>query len=416
MNAPTFEAVEATSASPVPVARDRFRRRRGGRFLVLAAALTVAAAGTMPAFRWWKGRRTEQYRVACQAAMHQESWDRLRAASSQWLEWDESSDDARIFLAEASVQLSDTETAVELLGSVDDSYHGALQALALQGDFLFSDLNRPNEAVEAWKRMLEINPHADLARQRLIYFYAMTLEREKMIKHIRRAMELGCEPPEAYGYLVLAYEVMFSDGLRVTNQWLEAEPDDPAFNVANAIYLARFSPENTVNIYGMSLIVAGDETLVNDCLEKYPSNLEVLAFHIDKAIVAGDRQRVLELLTQSPPEAERDVRFWRYRGWYLAALDRFSEAEEALRTGLELHPFDWRTRLVLAGVLRQLDRPQEAAEAARVADFGKELDRELLQLPDARAAFNAEISPKMEEYLRLCGDPMVLRAWERRTQ
>lgn len=410
------EPLSTTETASAPRSDERDAPRRvSGRFLLAAVAVMVLAAGARPAWQWWRGYRTEQYRVACQAATADGAWDRLKSASSQWLAWDGASDDARMFLAEACVQRSELEAAVDALGAVDDSYNGVLEALAIRGDLLFTDLNRPYEAEETWQRMLAINPRADLARQRLIYLYAMTFQRERMIDHIYRAMELGCEPPEAYAYLLLAHEVTFSDGLRITNQWLETYPDDVTLNVANALYLARFSPENTVNIYGMSLIVAGDESLVTDCLEKHPSHVEVLAYHIDKAIIAGDAERVLELLAQCPAEAERDARFWRYRGWYLAAQDKFREAEEAMRIGLEIHPFDWRGRLALAGVLRQLDRPEEAAEAAEIADVGKELHRELFQLPNARA-LNADVSEQIDEYLELCGDQTVLRAWRRRTE
>lgn len=389
------------------------RRASTGRFLVLAFVLMIVAVGAVPGYRWWRGYRTQQYRLACRTAADEKSWDRLKSASSQWLSWDDSNDDARMYLAEASVQLSDVETAVAALGNVSDSYHGVLQALAMRGDFQFSDLNRPYDAVDTWKRMLKINPGADLPRQRLIYFYAITMQRELLLQNIYRAMELGTEAPESYAYLLLGYEVTFSDGLMLTGEWLKAYPDDVALNVAHALYLAKFSPENTVNIYGMSLIMAGDETLINECLEKYPANLEVLAYHIDKAVIAGDMQRVLELLEQCPADAERDPRFWRFRGWYLAAQDRFAEADEALRTALELNAFDWRARLMLAGVLRQMDRPEEGAEEARIANLGKDLHRELFLIPNARA-LNSRIRGEIDQYFQVAAPELVKRAWGRR--
>jgi tetratricopeptide (TPR) repeat protein len=369
--------------------------------------------GIKPAYHFWHERRSGFYKSACRQAVESSSWIDLHAIASAWLQWDVKSNDARMYRAEAAQKLGRIDEAVEDLGSVTDDYVGALQALAIRGDTLFSDLNRPYEAVETWERMLHINPRADLARQRLIYFFAMTMQREKMIKGIYEAMELGCEPPEAYAYLLLAYEVMFSDGLRLTKQWMQLYPEDETLKAAHAVYLARFSPENTINIYGMSLITAGDETLINEYLTRYPKNLEVLAYHLERAVVAGNHETAYELLNQCPAEAERDARFWRYRAWYLATDGRFAEAEQAVRTALGIYPFDWRSRLQLSGVLRRLDRSGEAAEEARIADLGKELHRELLQSPNARS-LSPSVVEQIDQYLALVEAPLVRRAWQKR--
>jgi len=120
------------------------------------------------------------------------------------------------------------------------------------------------------------------------------------------------------------------------------------------------------------------------------------------------------LLGRCPSTAEQDSRFWRYRGWYLASQGEHAEAEQAFRKSLELHPADWRTWLDLANVLRRLQHPQ-AAEAADIAFAGKELKRELFELPTARSLDNA-LARRLYEYFQRTGPRLAWRALERRIE
>jgi len=376
--------------------------------------LTAIAIGALPTYSWWHNRQTAQFKEACVRAVQDKAWERLDAVAARWVEWDPSSNDGWVYFAEAAAQLGEAEAAVKALGHVRDDYHGVLKALAIRGEVLFADLNRPYEAVATWERMLRINPRADVARQRLIYFYSMTLRRLEMLAHIRKAMELECEPPESYAYYLLANELNFSDGLGMVRKWRQTYPDDEALEVAEAIYTAKDSSTRSEREFGQSLIARGDLTPINRLLEKYPKNLEVLAFHLDYAIYDGDEAKVLELLGRCPPEAEGDARFWRYRAWYLASQGSFEEAEKAVRKSLELHPVDWQTWLLLSNILRRLEDPQ-AAEAAEISVIGKNLKRELFELPTARAV-DHQLGLKIYRYLKRTAPPEVCRAMARRLE
>ena len=385
------------------------RRRRWWLRIGLLLLVGLAVAGAWPAYRWWHERRTGQFKAACRAAVAAEDWQTLRSAASRWADWDPENGDAWVFLAEAGVQSGQAEQAAEALGRVRDDYTGVLPALAIRGDLLFSDLNRVYEAVETWQRMLRINPSADLARQRLIYFYAMTLQREKMLEHLRTAMKMHCEPPEAYAYYLLAYEVNFSDGLPLLTKWRQEYPDDETLEVAHAVYVAKYKPLEEIAVPTKLSIAPGDHGPINQCLTKYPANLEVLAFHLEKAVYEGDEEEVVRLLKQCPPAAERDGRFWRYRAWYLASQDRNEEAEAALRKALEIHPVDWRALWLLGGVLRQLGKTSEASEVSRVALQGKELRQKLFQLPNARA-LNERLFVEIHNYLHATAPRFAVEA------
>lgn len=165
-------------------------------------------------------------------------------------------------------------------------------------------------------------------------------------------------------------------------------------------------------MFGTSTVGAGDLTAINRLLDKYPHNLEVLAFHLDFEIYNGDEEKVWNLLQRCPPDGENDPRFWRYRGWYLASQGQYEDAEKALRKSLELHPPDWITWLNLANVLRRQEH-SEAAEAAEISLAGKDLKRELFELPTARSV-DKQLGLKIYKYLQRTGPPSAWQALERR--
>lgn len=372
----------------------------------------AASIAVQPVYSWWHQRRSRAFKLACSVAVRDKDWNKLEALADRWVQWDPANGDGWVYLAEAAAQMGQVERAVEALGRVSNSYSGALEALALRGEMQFGDLNRPYDAVATWKRMLEINRRADVARQRLIYFYSMTFQRSAMLAEIRTAMELECEPPEAYAYFVLANELNFTDGMSVVSKWRDHYPDDETLEVAHAIYVAKYAASGGLPIFGQSTVASGDLTPIDACLKKYPANLEVLAFHLEYAIYDGNEPRVLELLQQCPAAAENDPRFWRYRAWYLASQEQFEEAEKALRKSLELFPADWQTWLLLGNVLRRLGRP-EAAEAADIALMGKQLKRELFELPNARS-LNKQLGEQVYRYLKRTGPDWVWQSLERR--
>lgn len=230
------EQAQNSARDSSPLVANRVRRPHAA---IVGALLTlVIIVAAFPSYRWWRDGRTESFKKACVRAVEEKSWEQLEAIALRWTEWEPSNGDGWVYLAEASVQLGEVERAADALGRVSNSYHGALEALALRGELLFADLNRPLEAVETWQRMLAINARADVARQRLIYFYSMSLQRAKMLEHIRKAMDLECEPPESYAYFLLANELNFSDGLSVVAKWRETYPNEEALEVAHAIYKA----------------------------------------------------------------------------------------------------------------------------------------------------------------------------------
>lgn len=405
----------SASTPPSPETGNDGRRVRIGRTIVLAAlGLAGAALLIVQVHATLAARRLAQYRVICRQLADDQDWAGLVAAANAWRTADPAEDDALVFRADGLVQQADYEGAVASLQGVRDSYQGATQALAACAEIQFADLNRVYDAERTWLRMLAINPRTDVAYQRLIYFYSMTLQRRKLVDTIRRAIERECEPPEAYVYLIQSSSLNFTDGASVLWRWKQNAPDDETLAVAHAVYAARNNEAGSIRTFGPEEFAGGESTPFEACARRFPRNLEIVAFAIEKAIADGNLDAVAKGLEQAPPEAATDSRFWRYRGHFLAGKQDYAEARTSLGKAIELNVFDWRNRLEISTVQRNLGETEPSRREGRLALDGKRLERALLESPNARE-LSAETIAMMRSYLTEVGDQTVLEGFFRRS-
>jgi tetratricopeptide (TPR) repeat protein len=393
-----------------------FRPRLSPRQALLlqwALAAAVAAACAWPMLVRQRADWSEQFRETCRKLTETEDWGQLETTARQWTEWEPGSGDPWLYLAEAVRQQGDLEATNRHLAQIPDSYPRVQAALELQGDLLFSELNRPLEAHAVWQRMVRLDPNSSAAYQRLTYYYALTQQRERLLDTIQQALAHGADRPEFYVYWMLADALQFSDGMFQTTKWLQGAPEDEALQVAQAFYYAKRSETGSIPLFGTRAIDTGRTARMAEFLDRYPQNLRVLSFFIEKAIHEGDADRVAELLEAPPPAAERDNRFWRYRAWYLASTDSLDDAEAAARQSLALYPPGWRTWLELSHILRRNQQTSESEQAAETARIGKELERKLLTLPNA-ADVDESTAREMLAFARRAGDREFVGALSRR--
>lgn len=383
--------------------------------VILAIVIAVAVFASWSGYGWWFERRSDQFKQGCDEANAAEDWERLRLISGEWRKWDSTSDDALVFQADAFFQTGRLREAADLLAQVDDSYSGAVAALLYCGEILFGDLNEPFEAERIWKRVLKIKPDSTHTHQRLMYLYAITLQRSKLIDQIRDAFQQQSEPPEAYSYYLLANSLEFTDGFLVMTKWRANEPDSEILEVAEAIYAGRSKdlrdPDDSANEVEY-FMAPGDQRRINTCLDKYPSNIEVLSYHIERSMFGEDAARVTELLGAAPEVALEDARFWRYRGWVLKQLGNYEEATAALEKSIEIDQFSWKARWDLAAVQRLAGKLKAAEETSELAIRGKRLEEALFLTDGRNISWN--IIFKMHEYIELLDAPDVLNSLERR--
>ena len=376
----------------------------------------AAAFSARPLFDSWKAqqaaefrKRELQYRVSCLAAYDKLHWEKVESIAREWTNWNANTSDGWLLLGDALQQQADYVGAVNALLMVPETSHKAVPSYLEASHLQFGMAGQPRKGVETCRRILTIEPSCMDAWRRIIFFYAITLERAEMLQAIQHAIRAGGAPREAYVYLVLADHLMFTNGFELASRWSTAQPDDDLFTVARAIHLNEIldraedqdaEPQSARDARRKSL---------RDLLSQFPQNTQLLRFFLSQSLLDVQVTQVGQLLAMLPDVAASDSVFWRIRGWYLKEQGQLQQAAEAYRTSLELHAFDWRARFELSEVERQLGNTDEARELRSVGLLGKELRKELVQLPNATEV-SPELLKKIEFYARRCGDRGVADA------
>lgn len=383
--------------------------RRTGRWIAVGIALVALAVGIplgLSRYDSWHEQRSKDFTRRCRALRQAKDWKTLAVVSDQWRSWDTTNVAAILFRAEAAQGVDEFQMAADLLHAVPAKSPKRLAALIERTTLLFGPLNQPLEGVRACHEVLELEPRAFTIHQRLIYYYAITLQQEELLRQIYRSIELGCEPIEAYVYLMLADVLTFQNGFDVTNRWLAADVSQETFLVARTIHLWKnlsleASPSDDTK---EKLRLA--ETLLRDYLEQYPQNLAVLTFFANLALNNGEADQVESLLLRFPPTGMKDSRYWRFNGWLHAANDEPGKAEAAYRESLRVYPFSWSVRHELADILRRRRDFSQVAQMQELALVGKQLRQELMELPEARSVSKSLLT-KIRDYASQCGDDFV---------
>ncbi|MBC8867912.1 MAG: hypothetical protein H8E44_00755, partial [Planctomycetes bacterium] len=105
----------------------------------------------------------------------------MERLAGRWRWWDRGKAAPLIYLAEAANRTERYERAAELLDQLPDDDPMTPPALLERSDIQFGPLNRPIEGAETLDRVIKLDPKLVEARRRLVYFYAFTLQRRKMV-------------------------------------------------------------------------------------------------------------------------------------------------------------------------------------------------------------------------------------------
>jgi tetratricopeptide (TPR) repeat protein len=373
--------------------------------LPIVASLLMIALG-VGIYRWWSDSQTKAIASACRMAIREEDWDKALPLAEQWVRRAPEDATAWLSMADVAKAKGDLVATAECLGRISPQDSRYLKSQMLRGDLILDGLGRPHDAVKVWREMLAVAPDAPVPHQRLLYVYSMTLQRKKLVAQIREAIQQKAEPPEAYGYFLAAPNLLFSDAYVRLGQWLTATPDDETLRVAQAIFAARTNPSRGIKMFGADAIKPGDDSGVRRCLKDYPRNLELRAFLIEQALAENNMTALSDALKDLPKEAEADCRFWRYIGTKLDFQRRYSEAAGAFRNSLKIHPMDWKSHHALGAVERVLGNAEAAARHADLGGRGKQLEREIHELPNA-AQVGPELLQSLMNYADDCGEKEI---------
>lgn len=388
--------------------------RTGMRKYAIRIAVVVAVSLSFVfGYQEYREVRSEDFKSACRALSDDADWDGLQRESTAWTDWDPYESDAWLFRATAMLRLDDDAAALECIDHIPPGDPRVPAALIEIMNAQFSDFNRPLDGVRTARHVLDIEPRAAAPQQLLINFLALTAQRLKLIDQIEQAISLGSEPPEAYVYIMLADHLYFTNGPSLNERWLLSAPDAEELLVAREVQqteLKALSDKRNTD----PLAIRKERRLVIENLRKrFPENLALLRYLMRDSSIGGDVDAIERLLSDVPPAGRGDSVFWRFRGWYHQTLNELEQSADAYLEAAKLFPLDWNVWHELSEVRRLQNRVEESQNMKRRSLFGKELRRELLQLPNAREVTDLQLE-MIGIYFRDCGYEKLIQPLEAR--
>lgn len=384
--------------------------------IVVVAAVTVV--GSPVAWRQWNESRRVQLTKQCRLARHSQRWDELQALADTWTHWDPQNGEAWLNRGIAANARGAWSDAANDFWRVPDSTPQAIPAMIELSKLAFTHLNEPLRGVEACERILRIDPLAAGARQQLIWFYAMTLQRAKLRQHILEAIKLQREPREAYVYYFLLYTLRSQDAVDLNSRWLQAAPDSELFLVARVINLpdpqsgSAETPDPSPTAENRSLFLEKTKLeQVSELLTRFPHNLELIAYKAEERFANGDVPGAAAVLKDAPESVSQDGRFWRFKGWLHETNDELEASIAAYQKSLELHPVDWNTMNRLAIVERRAHNQSEVQRLTGLVERGNQIRKKLRQERAVETA-SRQILQEIAKLYRDCGDHEIARALE----
>ena len=304
-------------------------------------------------------------------------WNELAPVARQWAGIEPRRAEPWLYQAEAAEGLKEWENVVQFLDRVPRGDSRAVAALVRKATAEFENLNRPWDGMKTCDEVLELDPRVLVAHKQTIFFCAMTLQRAEMVRRIRRAIQVRREGPESYVYLVSASWLYSGSLYRHNTAWLEADPDNETFQVARALPVYTSQAKSDLEHAAEFEHIPPAEQL----LQKYPQNVELVAYFLNRGITEGDLDRVRELLQAVPPSlADADPRIWRARAWCEDATGESELAERSLRRAFELDPYWWQIHFQLHDLLRRTGRREESAAFFKIYQASKDLSIEIRTL------------------------------------
>ncbi len=361
----------------------------------------------------WHTNRELALQNLLEASYEAEDWKQVESRARNLVDLYPQSAKGWLCLADAHREHGDEEQAAECLVRVPESDSRAIKALELASEIYFTGLNRPLDGISVCRDIIRISRRNAHARRRLIFFYALTLQRAELVRIVRESVSLRCEPPEAYVYLMLSDHLSFTNGYQLNTKWMQSDVESELFLVARAIQMS-----NSLSTLDDPDIESDEERqerhkLMEDYFRQYPQNPAILRYFVRKEVIAENVSAVGELLAKVPAEAADDPVLWRYRGWYHFATDDIDLARNAYQRSLELHPLDWQSWHGLAATTRKAGSLAEAARFQAIAVTGKELRKDLMQIEDARSV-DPSLLARTASYARQCSDDQIADALDAR--
>ena len=285
-----------------PTAVSTIRLRRALRMCWAALALAVLGVGGWGVYRATLAYVRSGYESRCRAARAKRDWPALESLARTWTRWQADRALPWLLAAEAAEERQQHAQAAAYLEQLPDGDPKTPAARLLLVDLYFGPLNQPFAGAATCERILQNDPASGEAHRRLTFFYAMTVQRAKMVHQARKAIDHHCDVPETYVYVIGADWLTFSNAYEWNCRWLTQDPNNELFLAARAVHYigARALDESADTVEDESGVAktAEHERIMAEYLERFPRNAELLSYFLKKACASGNVERVRELLSR----------------------------------------------------------------------------------------------------------------------
>jgi len=383
-------------------------RRKVIRWGLLGFLLFTVVGGAIQSLAWWRNHELAQLSRQCRAARVNQDWKKLATVAEQWTQQQPDSGEAWVVRAMAAHETGELTLAAEYLENVPDDYPGAIPALLELSVLYFEPLRRPTQGVLACERILSLNPEIVIAHQRLCHYFAMTLQRDRLIRQVRESVRQRAETVDAYSYFVTLPDLIYGDTLERVENWLEVTPDEPSLIIASALLRTKDDSLKKGNDYEAMMTRE-----LQGLHERFSEDLEILTTLLEIVAREGDVETLGQLLEKSPERSNEDYRMWRIRSQYSLLTGNLDEALRSAEEAIRLYPMDWHSWHHFAGILRRKNKIREADAAQQTAMYGKDLQALLLEMETPRDPPRAVLEGILE-YAVLCRDQFVAANLSRR--
>ncbi len=354
---------------------------------------------------WFQRKQLDRLGNELKSAERAGNWQRVEILAREWAAQRPQDYESWQAAADAALNLNRPDAAVQYLEAMPDG--APLNAYLQLGYLQMQVLQDPIATKATCDKTLQFYPTDSETHERLLYYYTMTGQRNAITQEAKRALRLGCDTLTTYAYLFGAKWLTFTNGYETNQRWLQKYPDSELFEVASVVHMPSYV---FLDVLAQDSVAAGEEPrpleyaaeCVAELRNKYPQNLELLALETRNLCRAGQVELVAERLSLQLPGMADDNRFWRFKGWYLAQLERWQEALEAYQRALELEPFDWTSQLEIAAVLRATEGFEASATMQNRADTGKRLMMAVQKCPALHQLEPPSLYDDLESYFLLC--------------
>lgn len=393
-----------TGANSANSSRQESRWSRLWRWLAgLLAAVLVIGGATY----WRQSLISKRLENECRRLEAARDWSRLLATAQEWRRWEPHRREPLKAGVAACRALRQPASMAAFLRAWPKETAEDVPWLSMLAELQFDPLRQPAGGAATCREMIRLDPRDLSARQRLIFFDAVTMQPVSLLDDVRDAARSACDAPEFYVYAFLIDGLRLNNALDRLQKWMSTGRNDELLMVAYAMHSARNLEGSIPSVeeqHAAALRRSQEQRAgyLQQLRIMFPENHEVLAYDLEQAVQAGHSFIAAELLSRAKPLADRDHRFWRARGWLLMRAGNLEGAGEAFREARAIHPLDWRLRHYLADWERRRGNLSEAEAAQRLAARGRALESNLLAMPDVRS-IPGETLRRMAVFATDCG-------------